>query len=343
MASNKNALIRYKTIDQCLRNTMRRWTLDDLIDACSDALYEYEGKDVYVSKRTVQLDIQHMRSDKLGYNAPIEVYERKFYRYSEENYSIKNIPVTETDVKVMNEAIAVLRQFKDFSLFKEMDGVLQRLEDSVYASQDTKRAIIHLDKNENLKGLEFIDPIYEAIKNKMAIRITYQSFKAKEPNDKVIHPQLLKEYNNRWFVLGLHKRSHITLALDRIAKIVDEENTVFKDLNIDGDNYYKDVVGATVPNSRPQRIQFWADKKMTPYIITKPFHRSQRLIKQTDDGAIFNIFVKINFELERLLLGYADSIEILKPEKLRNQIHYKFRNAMTRYQTKNDEMNDSSE
>ena len=44
MAVTKNALIRYKTIDRCLRNRYRRWTLDDLIDACSDALYEFEGK-----------------------------------------------------------------------------------------------------------------------------------------------------------------------------------------------------------------------------------------------------------------------------------------------------------
>ena len=73
MAINKNALIRYKTIDQCLQNNYRRWTLNDLIDACSDALYEYEGREINVSRRTVQLDIQMMRSDKLGYNAPIVV------------------------------------------------------------------------------------------------------------------------------------------------------------------------------------------------------------------------------------------------------------------------------
>ena len=36
---NRNALIRYKTIDNCLRNPYRRWTLEDLVDACSDALY----------------------------------------------------------------------------------------------------------------------------------------------------------------------------------------------------------------------------------------------------------------------------------------------------------------
>ena len=79
MPVSKNALIRYKTIDRCLRNRYRRWTLEDLIEACSDALYEYEGRDEGVSRRTVQLDIQMMRSDKLGYNAPIKVVDRKYY------------------------------------------------------------------------------------------------------------------------------------------------------------------------------------------------------------------------------------------------------------------------
>lgn len=331
MASNKNALIRYKTIDQCLRNKMKRWTLDDLIDACSDALYEYEGKDVYVSKRTVQLDIQSMRSDKLGYNAPIEVYDRKFYRYSEEEYSIMNIPVTDNDVQIMNEAIQVLRQFKDFSLFKEMDGVLQRLEDSVYASQKTNRAIIHLDKNEQLKGLKYIDPIYAAIQNKKVITITYQSFKARKASNMAVHPQLLKEYNNRWFLLASHKKQYITLALDRISNIISEENLEYNDLQIDGDTYYKDVIGATVANTRAQRIQFWIDKENAPYVITKPFHKSQRLIKRTEDGVIFNILVQINYELERKILGFGNSIEIQKPERLRQRMISKLHKAIENY------------
>ena len=59
MPANRNALIRYKTIDNCLRNPYRRWTLEDLVDACSDALYEYEGIDKGISKRTVQMDTGH--------------------------------------------------------------------------------------------------------------------------------------------------------------------------------------------------------------------------------------------------------------------------------------------
>ena len=75
MPLTKNALIRYKTIDNCLRNRCKRWTLDMLVDACSEALYDYEGVG-NISKRTVQLDLQMMRSDRYGYNAPIEVMNR---------------------------------------------------------------------------------------------------------------------------------------------------------------------------------------------------------------------------------------------------------------------------
>jgi hypothetical protein len=114
MPANKNALIRYKTIDNCLRNRYRKWTLEDLVEACSSALYEMEGIRKGVSVRTVQGDIQMMRSDKLGYNAPIVVYEHKYYRYAEPDYSITNMPMSQTDYEVMQEAVDMLRQFEDF-------------------------------------------------------------------------------------------------------------------------------------------------------------------------------------------------------------------------------------
>ena len=332
MAVNKNALIRYKTIDKCLQNHFRQWTLNDLIEAVSDALYEYEGKDIDVSKRTVQLDLQMMRSDKLGYNAPIVVYDRKFYKYEDVDYSIVNIPVTEKDIKVMNEAIQLLRQFKDFSLFKEMDGVLQRLEDSVNSSQKDKRAIIHLDKNEQLKGLEFIDVLYDSIQNKNVIELSYKSFTARQASVIIVHPQLLKEFNNRWFLLASQKGKFVTLALDRMSEIVKLENETYEDFQIDGDVYYKDVVGVTVSNSRAQRIQFKIDNKNAPYVITKPFHSSQRVIEKTNDGVIFNIFVQINFELERLILGFGDSIEVMKPLKLRNRMIKKLKASVRSYE-----------
>ena len=108
MPANKNALIRYKTIDRCLRNRFRRWTIEDLTNACSAALNEMEGISKGVSIRTVQGDLQIMRSDKLGYEAPIEVYDRIYYRYADPNYSISDMPLTEDDCRLLKQAVEML-------------------------------------------------------------------------------------------------------------------------------------------------------------------------------------------------------------------------------------------
>jgi hypothetical protein len=53
MSINKLALIRYRTINECLRNRYRKWTLEDLIEKVSEVLYESEGIRSGVSKRTI--------------------------------------------------------------------------------------------------------------------------------------------------------------------------------------------------------------------------------------------------------------------------------------------------
>jgi len=335
MALNKNALIRYKTIDKCLQNNYRQWTLNDLIAACSDALYEYEGRAVNVSKRTVQLDIQMMRSDKLGYNAPIVVYDRKFYRYEDEDYSITDIPLNESDMNVLSETVEMLKQFKDFSLFSELGGIIQRLEDKVYTEKTDQSAIIHLDKNEKLKGLEHLDVLYQAIIKKMVLKIKYQSFKAREASEIIFHPYILKEFNNRWFLVGRPgveaTKPIVTFALDRIVSIDYDTSVSYKNNGFNGDDYYKDVIGVTVSNTRAERVEFWVDKYNAPYVITKPFHSSQRIIEQREDGVVFHILVQINFELERLILGFGDSIKVMRPERLRKRMKQKLEKAVGFY------------
>lgn len=335
MALNKNALIRYKTIDKCLQNKYRQWTLEDLIQACSDALYEYENRTVNVSKRTIQLDIQLMRSDKLGYNAPIEVYNKKYYRYENEAYSITDIPITENDMNILSETVEMLKQFKNFSLFSELGGIIQRLEDKVYTEKTQQASIIHLDKNENLKGLHWLDELYQAIQKNMVLQVEYKSFKATSANTITFYPCLLKEFNNRWFLIGMGSKSRgiANLALDRIISIDYDFSTPFLDFEFNADTFYKDIVGVTVnQGERASNVKLRIDKHNAPYIVTKPLHHSQIIENENENGSIeINIKVKINFELERLILGFGDSIEVLQPERLRKRIFKKLEKAVGLY------------
>ncbi|MBQ3689719.1 MAG: hypothetical protein II937_07655 [Bacteroidales bacterium] len=132
MPANKNALIRYKTINNCLRNKYRKWTLNDLVDACCDALYDMEGIRKGVCARTVQMDIQIMRSDKLGYNAPIEVYDKIYYRYSDPDYSITDMPLTEDDCKLLKYAVELLDN-KDNTDVDDIKKVLSKVKNRLSA------------------------------------------------------------------------------------------------------------------------------------------------------------------------------------------------------------------
>ncbi|MBK8056130.1 MAG: WYL domain-containing protein [Saprospiraceae bacterium] len=325
MPINKNALIRYKVLDNCFRNRQRKWTLDMLVDKVSDALYEYEGISKGASVRTIQYDIQMMRSDKLGYNAPIIVVDKKYYTYEDPKYSITNLPISHTDMQQMSEAVELLKQFKGFEHFKNLHEVVQKLEDHVYTTSGKQTPIIHFEKNDRLTGIQLLDPLYKAIQDKKVLFIEYKSFKAESAQIMTFHPWFLKEYKNRWFLFGVKGNTdHIlNLALDRMVNVEIAENLKYRPSIIASvDEYFMDVIGVSVSlNVRPEIIQLWVDAANAPYIETKPLHHSQEIIERNDDGSLLlSIKVQLNFELEREILGFGSSMMVISPSKLRKRI-----------------------
>lgn len=322
MPVNKNALLRYRTIDSCLRNTRRQWTLDDLIDACSDALYEYTGKNDLVSRRTVQLDIQKMRSSELGYEAPIEVYDNKYYRYSDPEFSITKTPLTAQDMEMMGNAVAVLKQLSGFTAFSGMEDIVGRLEDHLSAARKEHEPVIFYETNDRLRGLNHIPTLYEAIVERKPVLMCYRSFKARSQNEFVFSPYCLKEFRNRWFVYGRRpgQRMLLNLALDRIVSMVPapEGSNYIEDPNFDPKTWFDDMVGVTKgPGDRAQKVWVKAMPEQVPYIETKPLHTSQMVVERCEDGsAIFQIEVVLNYELEKDLLGFGERIQVLKPRIL---------------------------
>lgn len=319
MPVNRNALIRYRTIDKCLQNRRRKWTIEDLIDACSEALYEYEGIDKPISMRTIRLDLNAMRSEQLGYNAPIIVVDKKYYTYEEADYSITNIPLTTQDLGILQEVSHLLRQFKGFNHFNEVSEMINKLEDKIYSEQHQQAPVIDFEKNELLTGLEWLDQLYKCIIEKVTLKVTYQSFKARQAGELIFYPYLLKEYRNRWFVLGMHKKDKqlLTLALDRIQQIDPQPDERYKEQrDFEGADYFKEIIGVSRNNQQPIAVLFWADHHQAPYIKTKPLHYTQEIVETTKEGILFSIKVIPNLELERELLGFGEGLRVTAPHYL---------------------------
>jgi len=336
MPLNRSQLIRLTTIDRCLQNRYRRWTLEDLIEACSEAIYDCEGRTEGVSRRTVQADIQLMRSNKLGYEAPIIVEDKKYYTYADKNYSITNIPLSDTDVSTLQQAMDILRHFQVFSQFSPVTDIIDRLGDHIAVTTKHDIPAIHLEKNERLKGLEHVSTLYQYIISKKAIVINYQSFKARSPKPFVISPYMLKEYRNRWFIICYdHFRKDVsTYALDRIVSIEPCTDKAFVENKFfDPEHYFDDVIGVTKDlHTKAQTVKLRVDADQAPYVITKPFHSSQQVIARNPDGSIVvTINVVHNQELERVILGFGQHIEVLEPRILRHRIKKNLQVAFLQY------------
>jgi hypothetical protein len=125
MPANLNALIRYKTINSCLYGGTRRWSISELIEACSNALADSRGRYGKISERTIRDDIRVMRSDILGFNAPIKVKD-KLYFYDDHHYSIMSIGIT--DAVLIERIIKMLIEIRKDVKHPELEKILEKLQ-----------------------------------------------------------------------------------------------------------------------------------------------------------------------------------------------------------------------
>lgn len=336
MPSSKNALIRYKTIDACLRNRFRQWTIDDLVEACSDALYEYEGISGGISKRTVFLDIHNMRSEKLGFNAPIVVRDGKYYEYSDPDYSITNCPLTDTEIGMMAEAVGILRQISGFCDMEGMEDVVEKLSDRLFVVKDSLRPVIVIDSNSRLKGLKHIDSLHGCALRRESARVEYQSFDSDKPDSFIFFCYALKEYDNRWYAFGRKQGSGriLNLALDRIVSVTPDRGTRFEeDASFDVLSWFDDIIGVTKYLDRePVTIGLLVYPDEAPYVLTKPVHDSQKVVERRADGSVVvEIRVRTNYELERVILGFGEHVVVLYPQEVRDRISERIHKADSLY------------
>lgn len=315
--------MRIHTIDACLRRRNRLWTIDDLVEACEDALYEYEGISE-ISTRTIRRDLQLMRSEKLGYNAPIIVKDKKYYTYEDPDYSITKLPLSKEDLSHLSSALDIIRHYGSFNHLAGQEDIITRMQDTVQ-SQESHTRVVYIETNQQLKGLGFLGLLYDHIIKKTPLAIRYHSFTAKGETLQRISPYILKEFNNRWFLFGYsqHTNGLRILALDRIVEVKeDNENPYIENTCFEPESFFDDMVGVTRSiKDQCQQVLIKADKGTAPYIITKPLHGSQQICAEHEDGTVlFSLNIVHNLELERLLLGFGSHIEVVSPPALRSRI-----------------------
>lgn len=327
MPLNRATLIRISTIDRCLQNHYKRWTINDLIDACTEALAEYEGRSNPVSRRTFQNDLALMRSDRLGYNAPIVVRDNKYYEYEDPDFSITHLPLNDEGLEALNSALDILRQLQGFPQLASSIDIISKLNEQISRHTSTAAPAMDMEHVPGYRGAQFIGTIYDAVRKQQTIVIEYKSFKARQAEALTVYPYLLKEYRNRWFLIcekASNRSPQVNIfALDRIHSVkMDKEHPFRKCVDFDPEHFFNDTIGVTkLISDKARRVVIKIDRQQAPYVESKPFHRSQKVEQRFRDGSIqLSLKVVLNNELERLILGYGGHAEVIAPPELRERI-----------------------
>jgi predicted DNA-binding transcriptional regulator YafY len=332
MPINRNQQRRIKILNELFRSP-RGYAKDELIDIVGERIKDYrrqtekiaDGKGI--SKRTIDADIAYMRNE-LG--APIEIDANGKYRYENPNYTTEGIDIDPDALLNLKMAAQLIQNIPGFELYDELQQLINKFEMRAEVTANNEQPIILFDTKPDFTGNKYLLNLYEAIANENVIRFNYQPFTADTPAEITLHPYLLKEYNNRWFLLGLTEQNRLdniyfisVFGLDRIqGKIKPVAATqYYYHYSFNPTNYLNHVIGVSVPqDAKVETVELSFKNSRAAYIITNPLHHTQKKIKTTETHAIFEFQLILNRELEALLLSYGADVEVIKPALLRNNI-----------------------
>ncbi len=315
----KSQLLRYRILNSCFSNPQKRyWSISQLVEKLKE-------HDLHLDKRTLERDFKSMREDdRLGYFAPIayDKKEKAFY-YTSPRFTIDAVPLTSGDLETLTVATNILQQYKGVQLVQQFEGVMDKLSKAVeHLKRPHEQKVIAFEKSRYYKGRDYFDLLLHAITQQQPLSITYRKFAGDHDDVHVLHPYFMKEYHDRWYVLGYSEaRSNvITLGLDRITCVEHAAVTFRENKSLKPKEYFQHTLGITLGKGPVEEIELWFSPFHAPYLKTQHLHHTQKIVSEEETGIVVTLKLIPNPELTQLLLSYGADVKVLKPENLRLQI-----------------------
>ncbi len=336
MPKNKEAYTRYRLIDEALKNRQKPFpTLEELAEKCEDLL----GK--RISESTMQKDIYAMRFDEgLNFQAPICYHKtRRGYYYSDPDFSISKLPLKQDDLYSLEFAVGLLRQFKDFPILRQFDNTIGRLLQAVQISRSLYGTeitdFIQVERPSYSEGTDHLEKILRSITDHVEIHFKYYNYTKEKTNQHKLHPYLVREYRNRWYLTGyspIHERI-LTFGLDRIRDLQITRMAFEKKRDFDARKFFYHSFGITVNDLIPVKVELSFSPLEGRYIKAQPIHHTQKVLKDNEKEFRICIDVIPSTELTMQILSYGENVKVIKPTQLKNEIMETLKKAMKKYTT----------
>ena len=334
MPKNKSAATRYRVIDQMLNDKRKPFpNLEQLAAKCSIVLK------TDVSTSTIEKDIRAMREEApMGYSAPI-VYSKVEggYIYGEIGFSIAELNLDEEEWSALQFASQLLYQYKEVPIFSNFKNAIERINTrfalDIDGDDKVLDELVQFEKSVHTKGMDLIEFIYEAIKNKQAIKFQYKNIYKGKSSSSCLIPYLIKENRNRWYVIGWseEKEKYTTYALDRMTDLVVLNNVYKRRSDFNASTFFQHSTGIMESNTKPEEVLLTILKPISDLVLLEPLHSTQKLIIEKTDRVQISLKVLLNEEFTFKILGMGAFCVVDKPASLRKTIKGAIQKMSTNY------------
>lgn len=286
--SKRESLNRYVLIVNLLRR--RPASFNDIIEML-ERESDIQGYDFTMSKRTFQRDCEDIAQ---LFNIEI-VYDRHANRYY-----IKYDDNSNTNERIM-EAFDIFNALK----------IWDRLSDFVFF------------ENRRPGGTEYMQDLIKAIEGRIAVNIVYERFGIGESFQRLVEPYALKEFKNRWYLVGkdTFNDNIRTYGLDRISSIEFSYTKFTYPEGFSISNYFKYCFGIFIPQKiNPEKIVLSFKPQVGHYIKSMPLHESQEVLADNEKEFRISLYLCITPELITEVRSYGKGVKVIKPKSLTSQI-----------------------
>ena len=241
-----------------------------------------------------------------------ELSERQFHRYTDAVEELFDIEIKYSRTQ-RGYVIADLEGIDNMGMRKWLIQTFS-VNNILHESQDLKNRILL----ENVpSGQHYLTTIVDAMRESVALSMTYQSFGKSEPSTFEVEPYCVKLFEQRWYMLGMSDKLRI-YALDRIQALEPTERKFKLPKNFDAEKFFEDYYGIIISDEDfdvepvALKVDWWQSK----YLRTLPLHHTQVEVECNDEYSIFEYRLCPSFDFRQKILSMGGSVCVLAPSDL---------------------------
>lgn len=285
-------------------------------------LLAYLKRHPFQSKKAI---LDYFEDNDKGFN------ERTFYRLNEtlsRDFAIEIVFDYDNDGYFFDEEnstnpesflslLEVLITAELFSTnFKEKNNALS------FVEFENKGAIEHMP---NFKT------ILDAIQLQFSISFVHNSYYHLKAEKYNLKPYFLKQYQNRWYVIGETEKGYRTFGIDRIENIIIGTKKI-RSKTEEAKDKFSSVIGLNYVDHKLEKIKLSFHISQKPYIVSLPLHRSQKEINVENDASFdIELLIHPNFEFNQQILKYGSLVKVLEPKWLADEIKEELKKGFENY------------